>query len=497
MAPIPVFESFNENQKNRIKELFNNGYTQIQIAKEMSCPRRTIMKLCKNLGLKRDRKAIASLIIKSPLDTPDVIAEIMKIRHDLSLREIAIRFNSSISAVSRLCEKYNISLDKDHFNDLQSWRIQKAWTKEKRDNVSNDVRVRLETTDVCGRLSAMSKKLWENSEYRKRQIEIQKLIWNTPDRKRQLAEMRLNQGGVSNIQEILYNILNDLKIKFYREYRDKAPDPECIIGPYNVDCVIPRDGKSNLIIECQGDYWHSQERHIRLDQSKSTYISRYFTNKYELKYLWEHEFKCYGKIVEMIKYWFGISDLEVVDFDFNQIIIKNATAAEYKSLLSKYHYLPNAGRGGIAFGAFINNEIIATCIFSQLPRQNITISGFKSSEVCDLSRLCINPRYQKRNFASWFVSRCIKSLDYKYKCIISYCDITFNHNGAVYKALNFIEDSVVDPDYWYTDGRGWVMHKKTLYNHATKMGLTENEFADKNGYKRIYGSNKIRFIFKR
>lgn len=83
------------------------------------------------------------------------------------------------------------------------------------------------------------------------------------------------------------------------------------------------------------------------------------------------------------------------------------------------------------------------------------------------------------------------------KTIISYCDTTFNHDGALYKASNFELDGVVRPDYWYVNEDKWVMHKKTLYDHAKKMSMTEVDFAAKHGYKRVYGTEKFRFIFKR
>jgi GNAT superfamily N-acetyltransferase len=193
----------------------------------------------------------------------------------------------------------------------------------------------------------------------------------------------------------------------------------------------------------------------------------------------------------------GISQLEAIDFDFNDVEIRNCKSADYKLLLSKYHYLTNGGRGGIAYGAHLNNELIAICIFSPLVRQNILIDGYKSDEVRELSRFCIHPKYQKQNFASWFISRCIKKLDEKYRCIISYCDTTYNHDGAIYKACNFIQDKEVPPDYWYIDKDGWVMHKKTLYERACLMQSTEREYAEKHGFKKTYGFKKLRFIYHR
>jgi hypothetical protein len=147
-----------------------------------------------------------------------------------------------------------------------------------------------------------------------------------------------------------------------------------------------------------------------------------------------------------------------------------------------------------SYGAYLGDELIAVCVFSPLVRHNLPWDKESSRE---LSRLCIHPRYQKKNFASWFVSRCMKSLDPKYKTIISYCDTTFNHDGAIYKACNFRLDGEVKPDYWYVSDDGWTMHKKTLYNHAKKMSLTEREFAELHGYRKIYGDKKLRFVYER
>jgi len=83
------------------------------------------------------------------------------------------------------------------------------------------------------------------------------------------------------------------------------------------------------------------------------------------------------------------------------------------------------------------------------------------NKVRELSRLCIHPSYHRKNFASWLISRAIKSIDAD--LIIAYADTTVGHSGTVYKAANFKFHHEVPPDYWYVDQDGYVMHKKTLY----------------------------------
>lgn len=487
-----VGDKFTNGQKQEVIDLFNSGKTAKEIGDIFNVARRTIGKLLKELGLQRSRSESSKLKIKSALDDENILERIKSLRDTHSIKQIAEGLGSSISAVHRLCKKYDIGLPAN-YSIQQATKMKKSWTEEKRQIASK--KAQSISDEVRQKLAISSKLLWQNTVYRDKQIEIQKRYWNSDENKARLALYRSNQSKkVSSIQSILYSILDDLGVKHFREYADKPADPECIIGPYNFDCVIPTNAKT-LLIECQGDYWHSQEKAIRVDLAKSTYFERYLANDYDLKYLWEHEFACHEKVAETVKYWLGISKFELVDFAFDQIIVKPALAKEYRDLLSKYHYLPNAGKGGKAFGAYIGDNLIAVCVFSNLPRQNIQIASFNLSRTKELSRLCIHPRYQKKNLASWFVSRCIKLLK-DIDCVVSYCDTSFNHNGATYKAIGFKQDSIVRPDYWYCDNNGWVMHKKTLYKHAVKMSMTEKEYAEKFGYKRIYGKEKIRYILE-
>ena len=409
--------------------------------------------------------------------------------------------------------------------------ISKHWTTNNRNNVSKlmlrlwenteyrnhivaIIRKNMQDPIILAKLATSSKASWEDPKFRHMMINIMrarwcdpeyrmavvsglKTAWENPVYREHMAEVRRNQPKVSSQQEILYSILTDLGVKYYREYNDRPDDIECSIGYYSADCVIPRGkNKPALVIECQGDYWHSLPKRISRDKSKATHIGN-LPDQYELKYFWEHEFLCQNKIVETLKYWLGITDIDTVDYDLKDLDIRLAPAKDYKLLLGKYHYLPNAGRGGIAYGAYLNDELVAVCVFSPMVRQNIDTLEYNPKESRELSRLCIHPKYRKKNLASYFVSRCLKLLDPQYKLVISYCDTTFNHNGATYKACNFEEAGSVPPDYWYVDSAGYIMFKRTLYGHAIKMKLTEAEFAEKLGYNKVWGLEKLKFVYRR
>lgn len=435
-----------------------------------------------------DRR-IAMAAIQEMIWTPEKCAEMSDIQKQIW---------ADPEKRKKMSEVMQIIWADPQLRDADSERLKKIWENQELRQVNSSKITELwKNQDYRKKVVKSIIKALEDPEIRKKMSKYAKERWESLTYRGLMAKVRESQPRVSSIQTTLYQILEDLKIPHFREWPDKPADPECTIGPYNFDCVIPRAGQKSLIIECHGDYWHSQEKSIRVDKSKSTYISEYYSGTHEIKYLWEHEFACKDKIIESLKYWLGIKSIEVRDFNFSDVTVDRASASDYRPLLSKYHYLANAGRGGLAYGAYLNKELIAVCVFSPLIRQNIDTAGFDIKECVELSRLCVHPRYQKHNMASWFVSRAMKLLGSDIKLIISYCDTTFNHDGAVYKALNFQQDRIVKSDYWYTSKDGWVMHKQTLYSKAVRLSMTENEFAEKFEYKRVYGSEKLRFTFKR
>lgn len=464
----------------------------------------TIRNRLRKFGIKtRNVSECASLAMNKP-ESKDKISALAKSRWENSeYRHRGLKHIEKIRQIPRDTSYHQT----DEYKSKLRESSKKLWADDKFRNrmlsifsseeYRKNYRAVMESDRYRNLMSSLSKKGWSNNEYRTKTLgAITKKnaeLWNDAAFRDKMAHL----PKVLYIQDILYSVLDDLGVSYHREYNGSHDDDQCVIGPYSFDCVIPRVGAPNLLIECQGDYWHNLSHIIKRDVSKFNYISNNFQDRYEIRYLWEHEFKCLDKIAQTIRYWLGIDKLDIIDSELDDLIISEVSNADCRLLLSKYHYLSNPGRGGITYGAYRGDKLIAVCVFSPLIRQNITINGYEDNEVRELSRLCINPRYQMRNLASWFIAKCIKRLPCKYKCIISYADTTFNHIGTVYKASNFVLDSKVRPDYRYIDNNGWVMHKKTLYGHARKMKMTEREFAEEHGYSKIYGREKLRYIYYR
>lgn len=146
----------------------------------------------------------------------------------------------------------------------------------------------------------------------------------------------------------------------------------------------------------------------------------------------------------------------------------------------------------------LGDKIIAVAIFVHPNRkETATRLGFKPKQMFELSRFCICPGYNKKNLASWFISKSIKILRRErkeIKCLISFADPLFGHDGTLYKASNWKYNGDTTASYFYRDPDGYVMHKKTLYNLAISHKSKESEFASQHGYVKVNTPPKKRFI---
>ncbi len=381
------------------------------------------------------------------------------------------------------------TLAKNRWTDLayrEKWKKTRESTKEKRvqaskllwldperlKKLSESLKIVWTTENYRSTKSFQSKTLWDDDAYRTRQK-----VGYTDAVREMMATKRAQQPSISTIQFQLYKYLQDLGVAYHEE------GPDTTIGYYVFDCMVPKSGlmNKNLLIECQGDYWHSIRRSQQNDRSKFAYIDRYFP-EYEVMYIWEHEFYTKNRVLDRLMLKLGRS-IQTVDFQFSDIKLIEPPAADLKLFLDSYHYI-GKGRGGKVVGAYHGDLLVGCVVFSPPLRQNM-------GNITELSRLCIHPSYHKRNFASWLVSRALRVVS---GVVVAYADRTVGHMGVVYKACGFKLDHVVPSDYWYVDAQGYVMHKKTLYNRAVKNSLTEAEFAVQNGYLKQFGGEKLCYV---
>jgi len=387
----------------------------------------------------------------------------------------------------RMIETWQRQDYRTHMSAIQSGNTKSLWEdgafadcfddafKEKMAAINREI---LSRPEVLEKLTEAGRANWENDEYRQAVIAGNKARWQNEEHRELMAQIRSGQPRQSTQQQLLYQFLGDLGVTYYREGQETK------IGYFVFDCLVEHQGLK-ILIECQGDYWHSLPGSASRDKAKFTYVDRYFP-EYEVMYIWEHEFYTKDRVLDRLKLRLGLS-VETVDFRFQDIQIKEVSAGEVKSFLDAYHYI-GKGRGGKTYGAYLGDLLVACVVFSPPLRQNMGAFG----EFRELSRCCIHPSYHRKNFASWFISRSLRLVGGK---VVAYADSTVGHTGAIYKASNFKLHHEVDPDYWYVDGDGFVMHKRTLYGRAVKMGMAESEFVAAYGYVKKFGGPKRCFVY--
>ncbi len=342
--------------------------------------------------------------------------------------------------------------------------------------------------------SSISSK-WNDESYRNKVIESQKKLWEDPEfRSKFVITLSKTVTKDTIIELVTQNILDVLNVKYEKQFP---------VGPYLFDLFLSDE---KILIECQGEYWHSLPKSKRKDSSKFTYADEYFPD-YKILYLYERDYLNPEIITNKIRNFISNekTDIEIFDFSFKDIEIKvidNSIKVGYysvsESFLRSYHYAGYGRSAKVVYGSYLDGKLIAISKFSPpVRKESATSLGFSHKDILELDRFCIHPNYQKKHFASWFLSRICKIVmkSFKPKCLISFADTTYGHIGTIYKATNWKEVSRVRPDYHYISVDKFAVHKKTLYNHAMSMKMTESEYASKFGYEKVFGKEKIKYIY--
>ena len=331
----------------------------------------------------------------------------------------------------------------------------------------------------------------QNPEYKKIHSELAKERFKNPEYRAKIAagiEAFSRSGRQSKPEKVVSDVLDLLEIKYTREKS---------VGPYNFDLYL---SDFNIYIEVQGDYWHNLPNNQRRDVAKSAYL-RIANPDSLLLCIEEHETLIPDLVQDKIQSVIGVSESKITEFEFNQLIVKPIEHSEGNRFLRAWHYAQCGRKAKFMFGAYLDGQLIAVAKFAPVVRKEVSTSvGLTPKTVSELDRLCIRTDCHKPNFGSWFLARSAKHFWDQFpetKAIVSFADTTVGHEGIVYQASNWEHVSTTKPDYVYVDTTGWMMHKKTLYNHAVGCHMTEKEFAESKGYVKVFGKEKKKFVLFR
>jgi hypothetical protein len=101
-----------------------------------------------------------------------------------------------------------------------------------------------------------------------------------------------------------------------------------------------------------------------------------------------------------------------------------------------------------------------------------------------------------KNLLSWFIARTIKLIPSNIKVVVSYSDNAYGHSGSVYASANFKTDKVISSNYHYVTVNGHNFHKKTIWDRAKRMKMSECDYTEKHKLVRVETASKRRWIYK-
>ena len=122
--------------------------------------------------------------------------------------------------------------------------------------------------ETCKKLSEATKKYWDNKTPEQREKDIKRYV-NAPKKNK------------SKLEDIIAKELNKLNIKYEKQKFIKASN-----RTFFVDFFLP---EYDLIIECNGIYWHNLESRMIRDDELQDFVLKH--TKYDLLFLWEHVIK--------------------------------------------------------------------------------------------------------------------------------------------------------------------------------------------------------------
>jgi hypothetical protein len=288
-------------------------------------------------------------------------------------------------------------------------------------------------------------------------------------------------------------------------------------GNKNPDFILPgltqdhpfRDVK--VVVEIFGTYWHSDifTGKSSVDHENET-VAAWADVGMKCIVIWESEFSSLQSLKLKISACMTekplvsrLSELkpscEQVDFDLKDVSYCVGCTDDAREFLEKYHYAGYGRAGNPVYIAILNDSVIGVVKFAPPIRQGVAASlGINNENLMELDRFCIHPAYHKRNFASHFMAKVLKEVKTSFphvRKLVSFADPRFGHSGTVYRSSNWIDVGKTASSYYYSDCEGKEVNKKTLYEHAKRLSMTERHYANTFGYVRVRIPPKIKFVY--
>lgn len=264
------------------------------------------------------------------------------------------------------------------------------------------------------------------------------------------------------------------------------------------------------VIELFGDYWHNEENIGKPKEEHVKEITEFWeATGLKCLILWENEIykgreildPKISEFLEIDLRKFGIGPPNY-DFEFKNVNVKviENNDKEIRKFLDSNHYARFGRMASKIYAAYLDEELVAIVKYASPIRQDVGPSiGYKNSDILELDRFCIHPSRQKKNFASWIMSKSINLVKkdmVTLKALVSFADLRFGHHGGIYRASNWTQIGQTSKSYVYIDPDGNELNKKTLYQQAKVIGLKEKEYCEFLGLRKLTVPAKNKYVYK-
>jgi hypothetical protein len=252
-----------------------------------------------------------------------------------------------------------------------------------------------------------------------------------------------------------------------------------------IDVYIP---DLKIGFEFNGLYWHSDEY-----KKESYHYDKWIAANWEniqLINIWEDDWDNKQKIVKSII-------LNKLNKTSNKIFarkteIKKVNYKEVKIFLENNH-IQGWSQSSLNFGLYYNKELVSLMTFG---KKRKILNSISKEDQYELIRFCNKLNTSVIGGASKLFKHFIKN--YSPKEIVSYANLDIS-DGALYETLDFINKGHTGVNYWWVKDRRY--HRSNFMKHKlVKEGEDPRKTADQimrdRGYKKIYGTGNLKFIWK-
>ena len=183
--------------------------------------------------------------------------------------------NASIIERKKMLEKWLLTgqkanrgrkLSEEHKNKISEWSKKRRHSEESKEKIANSLRGIKHSEERKNKNSKSLLLFWSKKSFKDKQEKMKK------------PTIASQEANPSSIEIAIRKVLDLLNVKYETQV-------SFCYGKFVVDIYVPN---RDLIIECNGDYWHSLPNRIKRDKSLQRYCDKWGI---KLAWIWESEIR--------------------------------------------------------------------------------------------------------------------------------------------------------------------------------------------------------------